>query len=132
MSCLIIGDSIAKGVADIRKDCQAYTEVGISTLAWSKKWLKRIDLVADTVFISLGSNDRWYDFENVADELYKIRISFDGRNVVWALPANKTWIRELIEEIAYEYGDTMIELRELSHDRVHPTIRGYKALAGSF
>jgi len=132
MGCTIIGDSIAKGVADIRKDCQAYVQSGISTLGWSKRWYGKIQIVGETVFISLGSNDVWRDFENVADELYKIRNSLEGKHVIWALPANKIWVRELIEEIAYEYGDTMIQLVQLSSDRVHPTSRGYKDLAGSF
>lgn len=132
MSCLIIGDSIAKGVADIRKDCQAYTEVGISTLGWSKKWLNKIDWVGDSVFISLGSNDQWKDFENVADELYRIRIHLEGKRVIWALPANNTWARDLIEEVAYDYGDLIIELKELSRDRVHPTPNAYRDLAKVF
>jgi lysophospholipase L1-like esterase len=132
MSCLIVGDSIAKGVADIRKDCQAYTEVGISTLAWGKRWFGKIDPIGDTVFISLGSNDQWRDFDDTADELYRIRNLFEGKRVIWALPANKVWVRDLIEEVAYEYGDTAIQLVEVSRDRVHPTPRGYAALARSF
>ena len=132
MACLIIGDSIAKGVADIRKDCQAYTQVGISTLGWSKKWLDKIDWVGDSVFISLGSNDQWKDFENVADELYRIRIRLEGKRVIWALPANKIWVRDLIEEVAYDYGDLIVELKELSRDRVHPTPNAYRDLAKVF
>jgi len=132
MSCLIVGDSIAKGVSDLRKDCTVYAQSGISTLDWSKKWYGKIDLVADTVFISLGSNDQWRNFDDTADELYRIRNLFEGKRVIWALPANKVWVRDLIEEVAYEYGDIAIELRELSGDRVHPTPRGYRALARSF
>ncbi len=130
MSCLIIGDSIAQGVAEIRKDCRSYTQIGISTLGWSKKWLEKIDLVADTVFISLGSNDQYKDFENVADELYHIRadIGYDHK-VIWVLPAIKPWIQDLIMEVSYEYGDTVIQMVGLSKDGVHPTSKGYKALA---
>ena len=132
MSCLIIGDSIAKGVADIRKDCVAYVQTGISTIGWSRKWINKIDSVGDSVFISLGSNDQWKDFEDTADELYRIRIHLEGKQVVWVLPANKIWVRELIDEIAYDYGDTVIEIREVSRDRVHPTGRAYKDLARTF
>jgi lysophospholipase L1-like esterase len=130
MSCLIIGDSIAQGVAEIRKDCRSYTQVGISTLGWSKKWLEKIDLVSDTVFISLGSNDKYGRFEDVADELYHIRadIGYDHK-VIWVLPAIKPWIQDLIMEVSYEYGDTVIQMVGLSKDGVHPTIKGYKALA---
>jgi lysophospholipase L1-like esterase len=130
MSCLIIGDSIAQGVAEIRKDCRSYTKVGISTLAWSKKWLEKIDFVSDTVFISLGSNDLYGRLEDVADELYHIRadIGYD-RKVIWVLPAIKPWVQDLITEVAYEYGDTMLQIPSLSKDGVHPTYSGYKALA---
>jgi lysophospholipase L1-like esterase len=130
MSCLIIGDSIAQGVAEIRKDCRSYTQVGISTLGWSKKWLEKIDLVADTIFISLGSNDQYKDFENIADELYHIRadIGYDHK-VIWVLPAIKPWIQDLIMEVSYEYGDTVLQMVSLSTDKVHPTTKGYKALA---
>jgi lysophospholipase L1-like esterase len=133
MSCLIIGDSIAHGVADIRKDCRSYTQVGIGTLAWSKKWLERIDLVADTVFISLGSNDVYGQRDEVADELYHIRndIGYKGK-VIWVVPAIKPWVRDLVEEVAYDYGDTIIHMVDLSKDKVHPTGKGYKALAESF
>ena len=130
MSCLIIGDSIAQGVAEIRRDCRSYTQVGIGTLAWSKKWLEKIDLVADTVFISLGSNDNYGDFENVADELYHIRADIGhDRKVIWVLPAIKPWVQDLIMEVSYEYGDTVIQMNLLSKDKVHPTSRGYKALS---
>ena len=130
MSCLIIGDSIAQGVAEIRKDCRSYTQVGIGTLEWSRKYLEKIDIVADTVFISLGSNDQYHDFENVADELYHIRadIGYD-RKVIWVLPAIKVWVQDLIMEVSYEYGDTVIQMNTLSKDKVHPTRRGYEALA---
>ena len=130
MSCLIIGDSIAQGVADIRKDCRSYTQNGIGTLAWSKKYLEKIDLVADTIFISLGSNDQYKNFEDVADELYHIRadIGYDHK-VIWVLPAIKPWVQDLIMEVSYEYGDTVLEMVSLSADKVHPTTKGYKALA---
>ena len=130
MSCIIIGDSIAEGVSQVRKDCSAYTKVGISTTDWSKKWLKKIDFVADSVFISLGSNDQYDNFENVAEELYHIRrIIGDGKKVIWVLPAIKRWVQHLIMEVSYEYGDTVIEIKILSPDGVHPTYSGYKALA---
>jgi len=132
MSCLIIGDSIAYGTSQVRKDCRSYTQVGISTIGWSKKWLKSVDYVADTVFISLGSNDLYRHFEEVADALYEIRGQIGyGKNVIWVLPAIKPWVQDLIWEVAYEYGDNVIELKQLSPDRVHPTYNGYRALGAA-
>lgn len=130
MSCLIIGDSIAHGVSEIRRDCRSYTQSGISTLGWSRKWLKKVDLVADTIFISLGSNDQYKDFENIAEELYSIRAEIGyNHKVIWVIPAIKPWVQDLIMEVSYEYGDTVLEMVSLSEDRVHPTSKGYKALA---
>lgn len=133
MSCLIIGDSIAKGVADIRKDCKSYTQVGIRTAEWAGKWLHKIDFMGDRVFISLGSNDDRRDMDRVADELHRIRFYFEGGlQVYWVLPANKNWVRELVLEVAGDYGDVVMEIPDLSRDGIHPTPRGYRGLAGAF
>jgi lysophospholipase L1-like esterase len=130
MSCLIIGDSIAQGVAEIRKDCKSYTKVGISSVAWERKWLDKIDLVGDTVFISLGSNDQYSNLEETADALYHIRTDLQyNKNVIWVLPAKKVWVQDLIMEIAYEWGDTVLQMNNLSSDGIHPTPKGYKSLA---
>jgi lysophospholipase L1-like esterase len=130
MSCLIIGDSIAHGVAQIRKDCVSYTKSGISSSGWERKWLDKIDLVGDTVFISLGSNDLYSNLEETADALYHIRTDLQyNKNVIWVLPAKKVWVQDLIMEIAYEWGDIVLQMNNLSPDGVHPTPKGYKALA---
>lgn len=134
MSCLIIGDSIAQGVAEIRKDCISYTEVGISTIAWSKKWLEKIELGADHIFISLGSNDIYRTRNEVADELYHIRhdIGSSPKKVTWVLPAIKPWVQEIVMEVAAHHDDVVIQIKELSTDRVHPTGAAYLALSKSF
>jgi len=56
LDCLILGDSIAKGISDIRKECVAYVQSGINSQNWNDKFVKQIR-PARTTIISLGSND---------------------------------------------------------------------------
>ena len=56
MSCLILGDSIAKGISDIRKDCTAYVQSGINSRDWNRKFINK-PMDGKIVVISLGSND---------------------------------------------------------------------------
>lgn len=128
--CLIIGDSIAKGVADIRKDCTAYVQSGINSRDWYRKHYSK-PLSAATVVISLGSNDT----ENIRtrDELRNIRQNIDpDARVLWILPKiEKAWVRDAIMLIADNYGDDVLEIVK-SNDGVHPTASGYRAIAKQF
>jgi len=45
------------------------------------------------------------------------------------LPANSAAMRRLIQQIALDWGDTVLPITQLSRDRVHPTVSGYKQLA---
>ena len=54
--CLILGDSIAVGTANYRKECVSYSVGSINTWQWNKKFVNN-DLKARTVIISLGTND---------------------------------------------------------------------------
>lgn len=130
MSCLIIGDSIAKGVADIRKDCTAYVQSGINSRDWYRKHYSK-PLSARVVVISLGSNDT----KNIRtrDELNSIRQNIDpDARVLWILPKiEKEWVHEAIMMIAGNWGDDVLQIME-SADGVHPTYRGYRAIAKQF
>ncbi|HKM62238.1 MAG TPA: hypothetical protein VJY39_07085, partial [Acidisphaera sp.] len=55
VTCAILGDSLADGVAAFRPDCLADTKVGISTSAYLRAHTTAVD--AGTVLISLGVND---------------------------------------------------------------------------
>jgi len=130
LDCLIIGDSIAKGVADIRKDCAAYAEVGINSRDWYRKYYNK-PLVAKNVVISLGSNDT----KNIRtrDELRDIRQNVDpDARVLWILPyIEKDWVRDAVMLIADNWGDDVLEIMQ-SADGVHPTPRGYRNIAKQF
>jgi hypothetical protein len=53
--CVILGDSLAAGVAAYRPDCLSDTKIGISTAAYLRA--HTISVSAETVVISLGVND---------------------------------------------------------------------------
>lgn len=130
IDCLIVGDSIGYGVSQYRKDCTAYVQSGINSHDWNKKFINR-PLDARTVVISLGSND--YKGIHTREELEYLRAGVQSAvRVLWILPAIHENIRDIIMLIADNYGDDVLELTELSRDGVHPTGRGYKAIAKKF
>jgi lysophospholipase L1-like esterase len=130
IDCLIVGDSIAKGVSDIRKDCVAYVQSGISTHDWLHKFRDK-QLFGKTVVISLGSNDL-ASMRHEREDLEYLRSSISADHVLWILPAIKPHIGDIITQIADNYGDTVLEMVKLSPDGVHPTGKGYKEIANKF
>ena len=130
LDCLIIGDSIAKGVSDVRKECVAYAKVGINSPTWNRVNHDK-NLTATTVIISLGAND--HKGVKTEQELRKMRASVKGDRVFWISPGKerKPIPQEAIEVIAKEYGDIILErpMKHMSADGVHPTGKGYKELA---
>jgi lysophospholipase L1-like esterase len=126
LECLILGDSIAVGTAQFRPDCAVYAKGGINSHNWLSKNVSK-DLTAKSVIISLGSND--HRGVKTFHELMAIRQLTDAGRVYWILPANKPDVREIVEIIAKNFGDTILPITSLSKDGVHPTTAGYKELA---
>lgn len=129
LECLILGDSIAKGVSDVRKECVAYVKSGINSYAWNNANIYR-NLTAKTIVISLGTNDT-YNI-NTFKELLALRQSVDAERVSWILPPIKPEVQDVVRIIAKNYGDTIMVIPELSKDKIHPTYNGYKQLAKEF
>lgn len=125
--CLILGDSIAVGVAQQRPECVAYAKGGWNSWQWNKAYIRK-DLQSKIVMISLGSND--HDGVHSFKELLKLRESVDAKEVFWVMPAVKPNVQDHIRIIAKNFNDTILYISELSKDGVHPTSRGYKILAG--
>lgn len=125
LDCLILGDSIAKGISDIRKECVAYVQSGINTRDWNNRFVKQVR-PARTTIISLGSND--FKNLNTEIELVALRSFVNSNHVFWILPAIKPEKQEIVRKIARLYGDTFINIPELSSDKIHPTYNGYKQL----
>jgi lysophospholipase L1-like esterase len=127
LECLILGDSIAVGTHQARSECVAYAKGGWNTSQWNRAYLKN-DLSAQTVIISLGSND--HKGVRTKAELQRIRekVGTTAR-VFWILPAIKPEIQAIVRGMAEEYGDTVLPITRLQKDGVHPSWAGYEQLA---
>jgi lysophospholipase L1-like esterase len=125
IECLILGDSIAKGISQVRTECVAYAQSGINSKDWNDAYVKKIK-PAKTTIISLGSND--FKNLNTEIELVALRTHVNSDQVFWIVPAIKPEKQELVKKIARHFGDTFIIIPELSPDKVHPTYKGYRQL----
>lgn len=127
--CLILGDSIAVGVAQNLPQCEMVAKVGLNTdqmLRRSTHW------ISDTVIISLGSNDN-FPIPIEFDILRKFRKTIESKRVFWIMPNINPAARAIIREIARDYGDFLIDAHhyDKSPDRIHPTAKGYREIARS-
>jgi lysophospholipase L1-like esterase len=127
LDCLIVGDSIGVGTAQVRTECVAYVKGGINSYQWLNKNIQNTPLVAKTVIISLGSNDHKYI--KTESELRTIRQLTKADRVFWILPAIKPDIQQIVKKVAAEYGDTVLPITRLQPDGIHPSWAGYKEIA---
>lgn len=132
VDCMIIGDSIAVGVASARPECISYSRGGWNSWQWNKDYLAHaVSQNAKTLIISLGAND--HKGIKTEQELRKMRSSVKADRVFWISPGmeRKPVPQEAIEKIAKEYGDVVLSrpMNHMSADGVHPTGKGYKELA---
>ena len=130
LDCLILGDSIAVGTAMYRPECVAHARGGINSWQWRKDQLERDqgnNLVAQTIIISLGSND--HKGVKTLEEISKIRLAVKAKRVFWILPAIKPEIQAMVKEVALGFGDTVIPITRLQPDGIHPSWAGYKEIA---
>ena len=125
LDCLILGDSIAKGVSQIRTECVAFVQSGINSRDYNDTYGKKVKS-AKTTIISLGSND--YTNLNTEVELVALRSRINEGRVFWILPPVKPQKQNLVREVARSYGDIVVHIPELSPDKVHPTYKGYRQL----
>ena len=127
LDCLIVGDSIAVGVANVRTECVSYSTGGINSKQWVNKNISKTPLIAKTVIISLGSNDHKY--VKTLEELRTVRELTKADRVYWVLPAIKPDIQAMVKQVAKENGDVVLPITRLQTDGVHPSWAGYKELA---
>ena len=130
IDCIILGDSIAVGTHHVRPECVAHARSGINSWQWRKDYLERDlgnNLVAETVIISLGSND--HQGIKTLEEISKIRLAVRAKRVFWILPAIKPDIQARVREVATGFGDTVLEINGLQPDGIHPSWAGYKNIA---
>ena len=132
IDCMIMGDSLAVGVGQIRKECVTYAKSGINSYDYVNRHLLHTngaDKQAKSVIISLGSNDT--KNINTFEELDTLRQLIKADRVYWIVPAIKEDKRKAVWAVANKYHDHVIESRnhELSPDKVHPTYKGYTSIA---
>ena len=133
LECLIVGDSIAVGTKMFMPQCQLQGKGGINTWQFNKMY--KGSFYADTVIISLGSND--HKGVKTYDELFEMRQRVGAKNVFWVLPAGNlpaggvpiAKIQSIVKEIASSYGDTVLPITRLQPDGIHPSWAGYKDIA---
>jgi len=133
LECLIIGDSIAVGISNFRKECVSHARTGWTSSQWNKHYLPSFgtQLPSKSLIISLGTND--HKGVNTIAELNKIRENVKaGTRVFWVLPPKvKPVQREMVREVAEIWGDSWLSApeTELAGDKIHPTTIGYRNLA---
>lgn len=130
LECLIVGDSIAVGVSQIRTECVSIAKSGINSSDWNRQHLHKLQ-PTKTLIISLGAND--YTALKTEDNLRTLRKRAEADRIFWLLPSStlKPKQVEIVKKIANEFGDVIINRPEsnISPDGVHPTYQGYKELA---
>jgi len=128
LECLIVGDSIAVGVSQVRHECMSIAKSGINSRDWNQKHLHKLKPTR-TLVISLGANDLGINTEG---HVRSLRTNAQAERVFWLLPSQKLKPRqvEAVRRVAEEFGDTVIPRPEsnISADGVHPTYKGYKIL----
>jgi hypothetical protein len=132
---MILGDSIAVGIAQHKKECVSITRVGITSHKWYSEFIENptYNKKYRVVVISLSTND----FKNMSPHsteefLYNIRKRANAQLVIWILPNPilKPNQHKVIKELAKEFGDKTLEtLNHVGYDSIHPTVEGYKELA---
>ena len=128
LECLIAGDSIAVGIANVRKECVSYSKGGINSHQWLNKNIQNTPLQARHVIISLGSNDAYV--KNTEKELRTIRKLTNAQRVYWIMPSDKfPKAQSAVWHVANENNDVILRTDRMQTDGVHPSWAGYKELA---
>jgi lysophospholipase L1-like esterase len=128
LECLIAGDSIAVGIANVRKECVSYSKGGINSKQWLDKNIQNMPLQASHVIISLGSNDHKYI--KTEEELRNIRKLTNAQVVYWVMPSDKfPAAQSAVWHIANENNDIILGTKRYQADGVHPSWAGYKEIA---
>lgn len=131
LECLILGDSLAVGVGQIRTECVTHAVSGINSYDYFNRFVMytKGDTHAKTAIISLGSNDPAN--LDTYEELDNLRTQISAERVYWILPNIKESKRKAVWMVAKKYNDYIIDARDhkRSPDHVHPTYSGYKSIA---
>jgi len=140
VECIILGDSIAVGLYQQKKDCYSYSHGGYNSYQWNKRYgggLHYFKNEVENVIISLGSND--HKHVKTEEELTYLRSTIIAtKQVYWILPAGNlnspvnppiSEIQRIVKKIAEANGDVVIPIQGLQKDGIHPSSSGYKQIA---
>jgi hypothetical protein len=122
LTCNIIGDSIAVGLARSMPECSSEAIGGIAADTFF--YQHKMTTNANVTIISLGSNHTPY----TEHYLKMLRLKIKGK-VIWMLPASRN--RNVIKAIANTFNDVYVDVRlgGATEIHIHPTPDGYKTLA---
>ena len=123
IDCLIIGDSIAVGTHAYIRGCAIRAQGGINSRQFNTVFPGT--MTSKKVAISLGANDHIY--VRTREELEHLRSRIIADQVIWILPSNA--IAQTVRDIATKHGDTILSVKGLSPDGIHPTAGGYRRIA---
>lgn len=133
LDCLILGDSIAVGTHQFKKECVAVAKGGINSWQYNRDYVKdrKNDFGAEVVIISLGSND--HKGVKTYNELYKLRERVKAQRVYWVLPNPALFPKQAedVNLISVSFGDFVIKPSRYQQDQVHPSWAGYKEIGES-
>jgi lysophospholipase L1-like esterase len=124
--CLVLGDSIAVGLGQVRPECAVVAISGITSERYVQTLLA--PRRARTVIISLGVNDG--DGVSIIDNLRLLRRTIAADTVYWLLAGTNPRARDAARAVAALYRDRLIDVAPLAGpDHVHPNRAGYALLA---
>ena len=128
IDCIIMGDSIAVGTHQFKKECVSYSKVGITSRGWDKLFGKN-DLIANTTIISLGTNDS--DDYDTFTKLIEIRSKIESKKVFWIVPNLETRKKAYsnVVIVARLFDDEIIIPSKYQKDKIHPNLSEYKEIA---
>lgn len=129
--CLILGDSLAVGVGQVRSECKTQAQSGVNSYDYVNRHLYYTagNVNAKTIIISLGSNDTAR--VKTYDELVSLRQLVKADRVFWIMPNIKEDKRQDVLRVAELFKDQVLDARryDVSPDKVHPTGKAYKLIA---
>ncbi len=128
--CLILGDSIASGMAQYAPACQSASKVGITTKGFDKINGQFV-YTAKTVIVSLGTNDSEKNNDTYQNAL-ALRSRINANNVIWVLPS--AYLRPKASLAIYKtagiFSDYVVSVPKeyLTSDGIHLRGKAYKTL----
>ena len=130
MSCLILGDSIALGLAAALgvngTVCTVAARVGATSVELPRQ-IAQARPRGGNVILSVGTNDA--PRVDLEANLAGARMALGRARVTWLLPYRRR-SAYAITRIAFRFGDAVIDLAALpSRDHIHPA--SYNALAAT-